>query len=148
MKQKHLTRGCQLKRSNWSKWLKSIEVDRSDWSNQSKSIEVIVQSIEVNQSSKKCKSLIVFDLLRSTTINFNRLRLPSIDCDWYCYLQDNRLTTSNYKNPSCWLLWIHHASSFVYFTYIESRLSFFQAPLLKFWSWNLPTRAQNPRAKN
>ena len=78
-----------------SKWLvESIEVDRSD--------------CQINRSQSKLRKNVN---LRSTAINFNRLQLASIDYDWYCYLRD-RLTTSNYKNPSCWLLWIHHALSF------------------------------------
>ena len=95
---------------------------------------------------KKCKSSIDFDQLRSTTtnfdqfrqttINFDRLRSITIDYnqlrsttigfnhpidqDWYWYLRD-QLTTSNYKDPSCWLLCIHHALTGGHYQLIEGR---------------------------
>ena len=102
----HYSRGCQLNRSK--QW-KSMEVNRSDRSKRSKSIEVIVEVIEVNQSFKKCKSLIGFDRfqlasigfdwLRLTLIGFNWLWSASIDFDWLWLITIVWLTHLQGTNP-------------------------------------------------
>ena len=53
--------------------------NQSDWSNQSKSIEVIVKAMEVNPSFKE---MLIFDRLCLVTISFDQLRSTSIDYNW------------------------------------------------------------------